>query len=151
MKFIQNILLPCGLLLLFAQFALLPPTPTAELLTQGTWTSTETWDDFDADGTFILDTTACKQDNQWAFFPDSTFMVMEDSLKCEPELTFLDTIRGEWRLENNDTRLTLSFAEGAEEFSMSVHAIGPNLLTLHFSGSENPNDPVVRQRVFLHR
>lgn len=109
------------------------------------------WDDFDADGTFVLDTTACKQDNQWAFFPDSTFMVMEDSLKCEPELTFLDTIRGEWRLENNDTRLTLSFAEGAEEFSMSVHAIGPNLLTLYFSGNENPNDPVVRQRIFLHR
>jgi hypothetical protein len=151
MKFIQNILLPCGLLLLFAQFALLPPSPTAALLTQSTWTSTETWDDFDGDGTFALDTIPCRQDNHWEFHADSTFIITEDSLKCEPELTFLDTIRGEWRLENNDTRLTLSFADGAEEFSMSLHAIGPNLLTLYFSGNENPNDPVVRQRVFLHR
>lgn len=151
MKFIQNILLLGGPLLLSVQFTFLPPSPTSALLTQSTWTSTETWDDFDADGTFILDTTACKRDNHWAFLSDSTFMVTEDSLQCEPELTFLDTIRGEWTLENNDTRLKLSFADGAEEFSMNVHAIGPHELMLHFSGSEDPNDPVVRQRIILRR
>jgi len=128
-----------------------PPTPTANLLTQSVWVSTETWDDFDEDGTFVLDTIACKRDNHWEFHSDSAFMITEDLIKCDSEQTFLDTTRGQWALENNDTRLKFSFAEGAEVFTMNIHTIGQNEVTFHFSGSEDPNDPVVRQRVILHR
>ena len=121
------------------------------LLTSYPWTSVETWNDFDADGIFVLDTAACRMDNHWSFFLNGNVMITEGPIKCEPDLPFLDTISGQWTLENNDTRLKILFAGGEDQMGMVLYSIGPNVVEFHFSGSENPNDLVVRQRVILHR
>ncbi len=122
-----------------------------EVLVSSPWLKVETWDDFDADGTFIMDTIACKQDNHWIFLEGGKLLITEHLLKCEPELPFLDTIRGQWALENNEQRLKISFAGGEEGFSMNVRYIMENEAAFLFSGSENANDPVVRQRIILRR
>jgi len=37
----------------------------------------------------------------------------------------MDTIQGKWVLENNDTRLKISFGDGTSGFSMNIYSIGP--------------------------
>lgn len=134
--------------LLLAAFKLWGPE---EILSSSPWQRVETWDDFDEDGTFVLDTIECKEDNHWLFLADGKFMITEHTLQCEPDMPFLDTIRGEWKLLNNDRQLRLSFADGEEGFSMNIEAIEENEVIFHFSGNEDPNDAVVRQRIILYR
>lgn len=150
MKFSQIIFLSFGLPALVLLFAF-GSWNTGAILTSAPWTSIETWDDFDADGTFVLDTLQCHNDNHWLFLNNGNLLITEGLIKCEPEMTFLDTILGQWTLENNDTRLKISFSGGEDGFSMNIYAVGPNEVTFRFSGSENPNDPLVRQRVILRR
>lgn len=121
------------------------------ILTSTPWTSVETWNDFDSDGTFVLDTMQCRQDNDWVFSLTGSLMIIEDSLSCEPDMPYLDTIRGFWTMENNDTRLKFSFISGGNESNMDLHSIGPNEVEFHFSDSEDPNDTVTRQRIILRR
>ncbi len=138
---------------LFATIALsaFRPWGPGEVLANSPWLQVETWDDFDADGIFVLDTIQYEQDNHWIFLAGGNLLITEHLLKCEPDTPWADTIRGQWVLENNDQRLKISFAGGGESFDMNVGSINPTQAVFLLSGSEVPNDPIMRQRIILRR
>lgn len=124
----------------------LPWSPTTDLITQSPWTHTETWDDWDGDGTFARKNMACEDDNNWNFTLDSAFVMLEDSIVCEPDLP-LDTITAQWYLIKNETVVRLSFSEGAETIDLQIHSLGQNKIELNILSE----DQVVREKLILFR
>ena len=45
------------------------------ILVSSPWTSVETWNDFDEDGVFVLDTVTCQQDDNWTFSLNGNLMI----------------------------------------------------------------------------
>ena len=122
-------------------------TPLTDLLAQSPWTHTQTWDDWDSDGIFTRKDAPCEDDNNWTFTLDSAFVMIEDSLICEPDLPPLDTIPAQWYLVKNETVLRLSFNEGAEMIDLQLHSVGQNKIELNVLGE----DEVVREKLILFR
>lgn len=147
-KYNRPYLLTLLLVMYFLAIEALSVSPTSDLLIQSPWTNMETWEDWDGDGTFILKNMPCENDNNWIFQPDSTFALLEDSIKCDPELP-LDTIETIWYLQQHETMLTLSFAEGGQ-INFEIHSLGQHELILDVMEEDDLNGPT-RQRVKLFR
>ena len=128
-----------------------PCSPTTDLLTQSPWTHTETWDDWDGNGVFTRKDMSCEDDNNWTFVLDSTLVMVEDTLQCEPDMPLLDTITSHWTLIKNETVLKLSFADDAELIYLQIHTLGQNEAVFHVLGeTETPAGPV-REKIILKR
>jgi hypothetical protein len=142
----RGILSLCSLfVLIFAR-----PLTVTEILTQSTWTSVESWTDKDFDGIFVMDTLICRSDNDWLFAQDGYFQISEDFLRCEEEPPYVDTIPGTWSLYQNSSMLSLDIGQGGDIVNLRIHAIGPNELILHNSGTDDPDDPIY-EKLILRR
>lgn len=122
---------------------------TSSMLTSSPWTSVENWDDFDGNGTFVMDTIQCHNDNHWIFSSNGNLLITEGLIACDLESPWLDSIPGQWTLTNNDTRLKIDFTGG--EMYLTIADIGADHVVFFLSGTEDPNDMTVRQRIILHR
>lgn len=114
------------------------PLGVSDILTQSIWTSMESWKDEDGDGVFVLEMDSCQADNNWLFRADSTLVMTEDALKCEPDMPYLDTITCGWFLKNDETVLALAIEDGGEELDFQIFAVGEHELVLHIMDSDNP-------------
>lgn len=153
MKASFNCILPAVLFLLLSRYNQESQSPTTEItsiLTHAVWTQMESWKDTDGDGIFNFDTPDCQADNHWDFHADGSFLLTEDSLKCEPDLPFLDTLSCSWNLTNNETVLGLSMPASQEEMDFQIIAIGDQEIILHLIDPEYPNEPV-REKIILRR
>lgn len=119
--------------------AFIMPDNTSDLLTQSPWTEMESWKDEDGDGVFTFDTDSCQADNNWIFHTDGSFETLEDVIKCEPDMPFLDTIAGTWTLKNNQTVLSFDLVEYDVDFQ--IFAIGEHELILHIMDVDNLTTP----------
>ena len=125
-------------------------TGTEDILTQSIWTDMESWKDKDGDGVFTFDTDSCQADNNWLFRPNGTFESTEDVRKCEPDMPFLDTVSGNWLLQNNQTILKLTFPDGSDEIVFQIFAVGEHELILHITDPDNVTVPAW-EKVILRR
>ena len=114
-------------------------TSVSGLLTQSIWNETESWRDEDGDGLFVFDSDSCQADNNWLFRSDGTFQMTENIRKCEPDMSFLDTINATWSLKSNETILSLGFKEFDVDYE--IIAIGEHEIILHIKDSDNPTAP----------
>jgi hypothetical protein len=145
---VRGILSLCSLFVLILVFA--RPLTVSEILTQSTWTSVETWRDENFDGVFVKDTFPCQSDNDWAFAANSNISIFEDSLRCEEEPPYMDTISGTWNLTQNSTLISMDLGTGGDEIQFKIYAIGPSELILLSSGTDDPDDPTY-EKLILRR
>ena len=147
----KKVVLPIFYACTFCVFCAFKFWNSRSILTSAPWTSVEIWNDFDMDGIFVLDTTECRQDNDWIFSLNGNLVISEDAISCEPETPEMDTVFANWSLENYDTRLNISFTNSGSWLGMNLFSIGPNEVEFHYSGNDDPNDTVTRQRIILRR
>lgn len=111
----------------------------SDILTAGMWTSMETWSDEDGNDTLSYDSLPCMLDNNWYFLSDSSFLMVEDTLFCDPDSPYLDSIGGKWELLHNDEVLVLSMGGGQLKTYFTIYAVGPNEIELHYFEPADPS------------
>jgi hypothetical protein len=152
---LRFILFCSGVLCTLAAFTLAPSRVqnAFDVLTSGPWTSSETWR-LRPDTVYYRDSVPCAEDNDWYFFPDSTFIMLEDSLFCDPDVELSDTLAGKWVLLNNDDILALVLTDGPVYAFFEIHSIGPQELILHHFEPEPDSASTavhVHEKIILHR
>lgn len=138
-----------------AAFTLAPSSvqSTFDVLTSGPWASSETWR-LSPDTVFYRDSVPCAEDNDWYFFSDSTFIMLEDSLYCDPDVELTDTLAGKWVLLDNNDILALVLTDGPVYAFFEIYSIGPQEVILHHfePGADSASTAVhVHEKIILRR
>jgi hypothetical protein len=107
------------------------PTAVAELLTSANWTKFDNPVSVDGSNNFVSNISDCYKDDIWIFETNGKGRVEEGPVLCDPDDPF--TLTFVWRLEENDTVLTIAISAGgatADETRYSIVSVTNDRLEL---------------------
>ncbi|MCC6281899.1 MAG: hypothetical protein IT262_14945 [Saprospiraceae bacterium] len=105
-------------------------TGVLELLTQSPWTNLQVWEDNAGTGVYTQTPYDCIEDNNWVFLQSGALMILEDSLRCVPDLPQADSMNYFWELRLNDDFLSLTSEYDEEEMIYEIISIGQDSMVL---------------------